>query len=87
MQSYQMLIGGEWTGAESGKTFVTVNPATGEEHARVPLADKRDADKAVEGSPRRVSGLVEAQAVPQRSAMLTKLAGRHPLTRARAGNG
>ena len=37
MQDYKMLIGGAWVDAESGKTFVTVNPATKEELARVPL--------------------------------------------------
>jgi acyl-CoA reductase-like NAD-dependent aldehyde dehydrogenase len=47
MQEYKMFIDGEWVAAESGKTFVTTNPATGEELARVPLADARDADRAV----------------------------------------
>lgn len=47
MQSYKMLIGGAWVDAESGKTFTTVNPATGEELARVPLAGDADVDQAV----------------------------------------
>jgi acyl-CoA reductase-like NAD-dependent aldehyde dehydrogenase len=50
MQDYKMLIGGGFADAESGKTFVTVNPATGEEYARVPLADKKDVDKAVKAA-------------------------------------
>jgi acyl-CoA reductase-like NAD-dependent aldehyde dehydrogenase len=50
MQEYKMLIGGKWIDAESGKTFVTVNPTTGEELARVPLADARDVDKAVKAA-------------------------------------
>jgi acyl-CoA reductase-like NAD-dependent aldehyde dehydrogenase len=32
---------------ESGKTFATFNPATGEEIFQIPLADKPDVDKAV----------------------------------------
>jgi betaine-aldehyde dehydrogenase len=47
MKSYKMWIGGKFVNAASGKTFTTRNPATGEEISRVPLADKRDVDKAV----------------------------------------
>ena len=47
MQDCKMYIGGKWVNAESGITFVTKNPATGEELSRVPLADKRDVDRAV----------------------------------------
>jgi acyl-CoA reductase-like NAD-dependent aldehyde dehydrogenase len=42
-----MYIGGAWVDAASRETFVTVNPATGEELARVPLGDERDVDRAV----------------------------------------
>lgn len=42
-----MWIGGEWVEADSGKTFVTHNPANGEVIAEVPLAGKSDVDKAV----------------------------------------
>jgi betaine-aldehyde dehydrogenase len=47
MQKYRMFINGEWGDSESGKTFATVNPSTGEELGRVPLAGKEDIDKAV----------------------------------------
>ena len=30
IKSYQMLIDGKWVDAESGETFITVNPATQE---------------------------------------------------------
>src|SRR5437867_1419935 len=36
MQTYQMLIDGEWASARSGKTFDVVNPASGEAVAKVP---------------------------------------------------
>lgn len=45
-----MLIGGQWVGAESGETFVTINPATQEELARVPLSGEADVDKAVKAA-------------------------------------
>jgi phenylacetaldehyde dehydrogenase len=43
----KMLIGGQWVGAVSGKTFETYNPATGEVLARVAEGDKADIDMAV----------------------------------------
>jgi acyl-CoA reductase-like NAD-dependent aldehyde dehydrogenase len=47
MQTFKMWIGGQWLKSDSGQSFTTRNPATGEEIARVPLADKSDVDKAV----------------------------------------
>ncbi|MDH3673624.1 MAG: aldehyde dehydrogenase family protein, partial [Gammaproteobacteria bacterium] len=44
---YQLLIGGNWTDAVSGKTFKTHNPATGELLAEVAEADAADVDAAV----------------------------------------
>ena len=49
-----MLIGGEWVESSSGKTFATIDPATGEEIAQVPYADADDVDRAVQGRPRGV---------------------------------
>src|SRR5262245_57527685 len=43
----KMLIGGEWVDAASGKTFVTVNPATAEPLAMVAEGDAADIDRAV----------------------------------------
>jgi aldehyde dehydrogenase (NAD+) len=42
-----LLINNQWVESESGKTFPTINPATGEELARVAEADAADVDKAV----------------------------------------
>ena len=47
VQSYDMLIGGEWTGASDGGTFDTFNPATGKVWAKVPEATADDIDRAV----------------------------------------
>ena len=42
LQRYQMYINGEWVDAENGKTFTSVNPATGETWAEVPEAESKD---------------------------------------------
>lgn len=42
-----MWINGTWVEADSGRTFLTHNPANGEVIAEVPLAGKSDVDKAV----------------------------------------
>jgi acyl-CoA reductase-like NAD-dependent aldehyde dehydrogenase len=47
---YTMLIGGEWVEANSGRDYGTVNPFTGEEWARIPLADAEDVDRAVKAA-------------------------------------
>jgi len=43
----KLLIGNQWIPSESGKTFPTFNPATGEEIAQVAEADAADVTKAV----------------------------------------
>jgi acyl-CoA reductase-like NAD-dependent aldehyde dehydrogenase len=44
---YQLFINGEFVDADSGKTFTSPNPATGETLAEVAECDKSDIDKAV----------------------------------------
>ena len=44
-RKYQLFIDGQWVDSESGKTFTTPNPATGETLAEVAEADKADIDK------------------------------------------
>jgi acyl-CoA reductase-like NAD-dependent aldehyde dehydrogenase len=46
-REYEMLIGGEWTGARSGKSFESINPYTGRAWATAPEADEEDVDRAV----------------------------------------
>jgi aldehyde dehydrogenase (NAD+) len=43
----QLLINNRWVPSESGKTFATVDPSTGEEICKIAEADKADVDKAV----------------------------------------
>jgi phenylacetaldehyde dehydrogenase len=46
----KMLIGGKWVNAASGKTFATLNPATGEALAQVAAGEKEDIDRAVKAA-------------------------------------
>src|SRR5437764_9510114 len=46
-QPKKLLIGGHWADAADGKTFETVDPATGEVLARVAEAGAEDIDRAV----------------------------------------
>ncbi len=43
----KLLIGNRWVPAESGRTFATINPSTGEEICQVAEADAADVNKAV----------------------------------------
>jgi acyl-CoA reductase-like NAD-dependent aldehyde dehydrogenase len=46
----QLLIGGKWTPAKSGKTFETINPANEEVLALIAEGDKADVDEAVKAA-------------------------------------
>jgi phenylacetaldehyde dehydrogenase len=46
-QPRKLLIGGQWVGAQSGKTFETYNPATGEVLAQVAEGGRAEIDQAV----------------------------------------
>jgi len=48
----KMLIDGKWVASASGKTFDTVNPATGEVLARVAEGDGEDVERAVRAARR-----------------------------------
>src|ERR1700682_755704 len=45
-----LLIGGKWLDSVSGKTFETINPATGEVICQVAEGDKADVDGAVKAA-------------------------------------
>ncbi len=46
----KLLINNRWVPSESGKTFATINPSTGEEICQVAEADAADVDKAVQAA-------------------------------------
>ena len=73
VKQYKMYINGKWVDAESGDTYSVINPATEEEIARVPLGDKRDADKAVEAA-RKAFPVWSKKPQEERSAILKEIA-------------
>jgi phenylacetaldehyde dehydrogenase len=66
----RMLVGGEWLDARSGETFGTENPATGEQIAEVPAADKADVDAAVAAAREAFEGVWRSMAPAGRAALL-----------------
>ncbi|HZH32094.1 MAG TPA: betaine-aldehyde dehydrogenase [Pyrinomonadaceae bacterium] len=70
---YQLFIDGQWVDAESGKTFATPNPATGETLAEVAEADKADVDKAVAAARRAFEGKWGRMSARDRGRLLYKL--------------
>src|SRR5678809_1378085 len=72
-RTYQLLIDGQWVDAESGKTFTTPNPATGETFAEVAEADAADIDKAVAAARRAYEGKWSKMSARDRGRLLYKL--------------
>jgi acyl-CoA reductase-like NAD-dependent aldehyde dehydrogenase len=69
----QLFINNEWVAPHSGKTFETINPATGEVLAEVALADEHDVDAAVAAASAAFPTWSQTLAA-DRAAMLFKLA-------------
>jgi betaine-aldehyde dehydrogenase len=72
-KKYQLFIDGQWVDSESGKTFKTPNPATGETLAEVAEADKADIDKAVVAARRAFEGKWSKMSARDRGRLLYKL--------------
>ena len=70
---YDLLIGGQWVPAENGDTFVTSNPATGEELAVCANASAADVDRAVKAA-REAFPAWAAKSPAERAALLLKVA-------------
>src|ERR687897_2345071 len=70
---YQLFIDGQWVDAESGKTFSTPNPSTGETLAEVAEADKADVDKAVTAARRAYEGKWGKMSARDRGRLMYKL--------------
>src|SRR5438132_11567171 len=50
VEDQSMFIGGKWVDSASGKTFPTLNPATGETICQVAEGDKADVDRAAKAA-------------------------------------
>jgi acyl-CoA reductase-like NAD-dependent aldehyde dehydrogenase len=72
-RKYQLLIDGKWVDAQSGKTFTTPNPSTGETLAEVAEGDKADIDKAVVAARRAYEGKWSKISARDRGRLLYKL--------------
>src|SRR5918993_2040999 len=72
-RKYQLLIDGQWVDAESGKTFTTPNPSTGETLAEVAEADKADIDKAVKAARKAFEGKWSRMSARDRGRLMYKL--------------
>jgi aldehyde dehydrogenase (NAD+) len=71
----KLLINNRWVPSESGKTFATINPATGEEICQIAEADAADVDKAVHAARRAFEhGPWRKLPASQRGRMLHRLA-------------
>ena len=70
----KMLIGGKWVDAASGKTFETINPATGDTICQVAEGDQADVDLAVNAARRALESKPWAKmSGMQRGRLLYKL--------------
>src|SRR5215207_3416105 len=70
-----MLIGGKWVDSQSGKTFPTLNPATGETICQVAEGDKADIDLAVKAARKALeSGPWKKMDAADRGRLMYKLA-------------
>src|ERR1700683_2200289 len=71
----KMLIDGKWVNSISGRTFETINPATGKVIANVAEGEKADVDLAVKAARRAFeSGPWRKMDARQRGKLLYKLA-------------
>src|ERR687893_1662139 len=71
---YQLFIDGQWTDAESGKTFATPTPSTGETLAEVAEGDAADIDRAVAAARRAYEGKWSKMSARDRGRLMYKLA-------------
>ena len=75
LKRYQMYIDGQWTDAQDGATFTSINPATGEAWAQIPEASEADVNRAVEAAHRAFNGGPWSKLTPTaRGKMLRRLA-------------
>jgi len=71
----RLLIDNEWIRSASGKTFSTINPATGDVIAEISEADSADVDKAVRAARRAFDrGSWRKTAAAERGRLLNRLA-------------
>ena len=70
----KLFIDGKWVDAESGKTFPTLNPATGETICQVAEGDEADVDLAVKAARAALDGPWGRMNASERGRLMNKLA-------------
>src|SRR5829696_9732493 len=74
---HRLLIDGEWVEPASGKTFPTLNPATGETLAEIAAGEAEDIDRAVAAARRAFeSGPWPRMTPAERQKLIWRLADR-----------
>src|SRR3954454_731852 len=73
LKTYRMLIGGHWVEAQSGETFESVNPFTGQPWASIPRASASDVDAAVSAARAAFEGWRRTTGV-ERARLMRRLA-------------
>jgi aldehyde dehydrogenase (NAD+) len=75
VRAKKLLINNQWVDSASGKTFPTINPATGEEICRVAEADAPDVDRAVRAARAAFeTGAWRKMGASQRGVLMNRLA-------------
>ena len=75
VRTFEMYIDGRWTSAESGETFRSEDPYTGEPWAELPMAGPADVDRAVTAARRAFDeGPWGRSSAQERSKLLRRLA-------------
>jgi acyl-CoA reductase-like NAD-dependent aldehyde dehydrogenase len=75
LKRYRMFIDGQWADAADGRSFTSLNPATGEDWAEIPEAAAEDVDRAVRAAHRAFSTGPWAAMLPTaRGKLLRRLA-------------
>lgn len=75
-REYKMLIGGQWVPAAAGQTMDVLDPATEQVIARVPAADAKDVDGAVQAARTAFRGGWKESTAQERGRILLRLAER-----------
>lgn len=73
-EHYQAYIGGRFTNGETGETFPSINPATEEEIARIPVCSVADVDLAVSAAREAFAGGWKRASAGDRSNVLRQIA-------------
>ena len=76
VREYKMFVGGQWVPAAKGGTMDVLDPATEQVIARVPAADAKDVDRAVQAARTAFRGGWKESTAQERGRILLRLAER-----------